>query len=721
MAEERDVEVRVIAGHDFSFRQLRGREAVSEPFAHEIELLCEDDQIRLESVLGTTLGLEVTVDDRKVRHIHGHVTRFAYAGTSGSFARYRARLEPWLALLARHRDQRIFQGLSVPDIVKRIFAKHKEARHDDRLTASYPARDYCVQYGETDLDFVERLLEEEGIFYFFEHKEGRHELVLIDDVAGSAAAEGYAEVPFFPREAQARRERDHLHEWESALAICPGAAVMRSFDFTKPTADLEVRERRLAGHEAAGGEVFLFPDRYHDTDRGKTLARIRLEEQQAGHARLIGQGNAAGLAAGGRFRLTGYPRRDQNRDYFIIGVEHEIKADPLRSGAASDDGEPYSCRIEVQPLDRPFRPPRRHAKPLVAGPETAMVTGPSGEEIHTDEHGRVKVRFHWDRLGAKDDRSSCWIRVSQAWAGPGFGAITIPRIGQEVVVDFLHGDPDQPLVTGRVYNGLARPPYGLPGSKTQSGLKSNSSKGGGGSNELRFEDAKGSEEVYLHAEKDETIRVENDKAESVGHDEAIDIGNDRSETVGNDETLSVGNNRSREVKADETVSVGNDQSITVTGNQGIAVGGNRTDTVGANEARTVMVAQQQTVGAARTVSVGAAQSHQIGADDGWVVAGDRSVSIAKGQSTRIGKDRSASIGGNEAVTVAEDATISIGKKLSITAGEEITIRTGQASITMKKDGTITIKGKDLKLEGSGKIDVKASKTITMKGRKILQN
>ena len=704
MAGARDVQVRIDADHAFDFLYLRGRETVSRPFAHDIELSSESDQVPLEDVLGTTLGLEIVVADRKRRHIHGHVTRFAYAGTHGSFARYRVRLEPWLVLLGRTRDQRIFQEKSVVEIVEQIFDEHG-GTFVNRLTAGYPSREYCVQYGESDLDFVERLLEEEGIFYFFEHEEGRHELVLIDDVATSTATAGYARVPYFPKDDLARRDRDHLFDWESALAICPGATVMRSYDFTKPNADLEVRERDPCQHAAAEGEIFAFPDRYHETERGRALARIRLEECQTGHARLIGHGTAAGLAAGARFALEGYPRRDQNRDYFITEVAHEIKSDALRSGKETPEDEPYLCRIEVQPLDRPFRPERRHVRPLVAGPETAVVTGPAGEEIHTDAHSRVKVQFHWDREGAKDENSSCWIRVSQAWAGPGFGAIVIPRIGQEVVVDFLHGDPDQPLITGRVYNGLAQPPYPLPANKTQSGLKSNSSKGGGGSNELRFEDKKGDEEVYLHAEKDENIRVENDKTESVGHDETIEIGNDRTESVGHDETLSVGNDRSRQVAANETVAVG--------GNQTITIAMNRSDTVSANETRTVAQAQQQTVGGLRNVSVGAAQSHQVGASDSWVVGADRSVAIAGNQGTRVGNDRSATIGSNE--------SLDVGKKLAITAGDEITLTTGKASITMKKDGTIVIKGKDLKIEGSGKIDAKASKNITMKGQKILQN
>jgi len=334
---------------------------------------------------------------------------------------------------------------------------------------------------------------------------------------------------------------------------------------------------------------------------------------------------------------------------------------------------------------------------VMPGPESAIVTGPADEEIWTDPYGRVKVQFPWDRLGKNDENSSCWVRVSQAWAGSGFGGIHIPRIGQEVLVEFLQGDVDRPIITGRVYDGTNMPPYGLPGSATQSGIKSDSSKGGGGSNELRFEDKKGHEQVYLHAQKNQDIVVENDKTESVGHDETIQISNDRTEQVGNNETLSVGVDRTRSVGSNETVTIG----------------ANRTDTVTANETRTVGIAQQQTVGAMRNVTVGATQAHEVGLNDAWVVGVNRT--------TDVGKDDSTSIGSNRGVDIGDDDTLEVGKTLTINVGDQITLKTGKAVLVMKKDGSISINGKDISIDASGKINITAKGNITQKGQKILQN
>jgi type VI secretion system secreted protein VgrG len=519
-------------------------------------------------------------------------------------------------------------------------------------------------------------------------------------------------VPFFPRDNLARRERDHIYEWQVRSIVESGAYLHTAFDFEKPKADLAAKRAQPMPHALASGEVYDYPGPHMDLGEGDRIARLRLEASQVGHKRASGAGTAAGLASGHTFRLTQYPRGDQNIEHLLLEVTHEIW-EPTYRTAMSGEAEHYLCNFEAMPANLTFRPPRLTAKPTVQGPQTAIVTGPAGEEIWPDKYGRVKVQFHWDRLGKHDESSSCWVRVSQLWAGSSFGGIHIPRIGQEVIVDFLEGDPDCPLITGRVYNGTSMPPYGLPANATQSGIKSNSSKGGGGSNELMFEDRKGSELVYLHAQKDENIVVENDKSERVGHDETIAIGNDRTETVGRNETLTVGNDRTR----------------TVVANESVTIGGNRVDTVTLNEARTVLIAQQQTVGAARNVTVGASQSHEVGISDAWAVGVDRNTAIGVNDALTVGGDRSANVDQNDSLDVGKDRsasvndndTLKVGKTLTVTAGDEISITTGKASIVMKKDGTITINGKDISIDGSGKINAKASSTITMKGEKILQN
>jgi type VI secretion system secreted protein VgrG len=329
----------------------------------------------------------------------------------------------------------------------------------------------------------------------------------------------------------------------------------------------------------------------------------------------------------------------------------------------------------------------------VQGPQTAFVTGPSGEEIHTDKYGRVKVQFHWDRLGQKDDHSSCWVRVSQGWAGKSWGEIHIPRIGHEVIVDFLEGDPDRPIITGRVYNAENPVPYALPANKTQSGIKSHSSKGGGGSNEFRFEDKKGSEQVYFHAEKDLDSVVENNETRRVG---GKGTGN-RTTQIKNDETITVGGNRTETVAKNETITIGENRTEAVAKNESVAIGLTRSHAIGVSDTLVVGAARSHTVGAAESITVGAAQSISVGAD--------QSVEIGSNSSTSIGKD----------------AAVTVGKTYTLTAGDQIVLTTGSAQIIMKKNGDITIKGKSITIDASGKVNVKASQDIVMKGQKILQN
>jgi len=354
-------------------------------------------------------------------------------------------------------------------------------------------------------------------------------------------------------------------------------------------------------------------------------------------------------------------------------------------------------------------------KPVIQGAQTATVVGVGGEEIYTDEHARVKVQFHWDRYGKRDENSSCWIRVSQVWAGKTWGTIHIPRIGQEVIVSFLEGDPDRPIVTGRVYNGDNKAPYDLPANKTQSGIKTRSSKDGAAANfnEIRFEDKKGSEQLFIHAEKSQDIEVEKDETHWVGHDRTKTIDNDetthvkhdRTETVDHNETIKIGENRSENVGKDESITIGANRTESVTKDETVTIGKNRTESVGESESISVSKGQ--------TISVGKAQSLTVG--DG------RTVNVGKDESITIGKKQDVNVGDARKTSIAKDDALSVGKKLIVSAADEISLTTGSASIIMKKDGTITIKGKDITLDGSGKINVKASSDVAIKGSKVTQN
>jgi type VI secretion system secreted protein VgrG len=719
---QREARIRFESGDtDFRLASLGGEEELSRVYALQVIVRHPKHTVSLPKLLGTRVTVEIDSYEGRKRYLDGFVSEASYIGIAGTDAEYEITLVPWLWFLSRRRDCRIFQNETVPDIVAKVFGHYEVADYANRLIETYEPRIYCVQYRESDLNFVCRLLEDEGIYFFFEHGNGTHKLILADAASAHKAGAGYASVPYYPPDLQARRERDYFDDWRADASVQSGRVTLRAFDFEKPRADLTAVENNPKPHKQADAEVYDYPGSYVELGHGDRLARIRLEELHAEHQRSHGSGTAAGLGCGVRFKLEKYPRADQNIEWLIVRIRHQIEVEEPRSGATTAAPEPYRCWIEVQDNKQPFRPARVTPRPVVQGPQTAIVTGPSGAEIYTDKYGRVKVQFHWDRQGKRDQNTSCWVRVSQGWAGGSWGGIHVPRIGQEVIVDFLEADPDRPIITGRVYNAAAMAPYGLPGNATQSGIKSNSSPGGGGSNELRFEDKKGSEEVYFHAQKNHTNVVENDKSETVHHDKRITIDNDRSKHVGHDETMSVVNNRTRSVGVNETVTVGAVQTVTVNGaridtvnaTETRTVAAVRTDTVGADEIRTVGGAQQQTVGTARNVSVGAVQAHEIGADDAWNIAGNRT--------TTVGGDRSASISGSDSVEVSNDHMLSAGKTVTVSAGDEITIKVGSAVINMKKNGDISINGKNIGVDASGKIDHKASGNITQKGQKILQN
>ena len=440
---------------------------------------------------------------------------------------------------------------------------------------------------------------------------------------------------------------------------------------------------------------------------------------------------AAPSPPGHTFKLASHPHEDavseHGQSYLLTSIQHSASQPPE---AMSEVGEgDYTNQFTCVGDAVQFRPERVTPKPVISGVQTAVVVGPAGEEIFTDKYGRVKVQFHWDREGKKDGNSSCWIRVSNPWAGQNWGGVAIPRIGQEVIVDFLEGDPDQPIITGRVYNAEQMPPYELPANMTQTGIKSRSTKGASSDNfnELRFEDKLGEEEVYIHAEKDMNRVVENNDSLMVGFeksdpgDQTIGICHDRTETVGNNENITIAVNRTEDVGANETITIGGNRTISVGASEAAAVAAQRTHTVGINETISVGAAQEVTVGGLQAITVGGVQTTTVGANQSTDVGANRSVSAGTNASMSVGKDETRKIGANRSTDVGEEDKLEVGKKLTVVAGESVMFKTGKASISMKKDGTIVIKGKDITLQGSGKINIKASKDVVVKGSKIKEN
>jgi type VI secretion system secreted protein VgrG len=704
----------------------------------DLDLLSPNENLALDDLLGRGMSVELVVDGDQPRFFHGLVAECSQNGRLGRYARYSARVVPWLWLLTRTSDCRIFQQKSIPDIIKFVFREHGTSDFEDSLSGNYTPRDYCVQYMETDFNFVSRLMEEEGIYYFFRHEQDKDTLVLCDSASAHSTTPNYESVPFYPPSEQVVREQDCITEWVLSHSMQSGKLTHTDFDFTKPRTSLLAQTANPGSYPKSDEELFEYPGRYLTVSDGSRYSQRRLESIQHQHERVRGSGNVRGLAVGALFTLEGYPREDQNQEYLVVSAVHHLSGLDYESGV-SDAAAEVTVQFEAIPSQQPYRSPLTTRKSRVAGPQTAIVVGKAGEEIWTDQYGRVTVQFHWDRYGKRDENSSCWVRVSQLWAGMAWGGMHIPRIGQEVIVSFLEGDPDRPIITGRVYNAAQMPPYDLPANQTQSGIKSRSSKGGSPANfnEFRFEDKMGSEMVTLHAEKDQEISVEhdethsvgNDRTKTVGHDETTTVTNNRTETVGNNEQISIGVNRTETVGSNETITIGANRSITVGASETATVALQRTHTVGINETISVGVAQQISVGATQAVTVGTSQNVNVGTSqtisagtDRTISAGNnQSVSVGAAASMTVGADESRAVTGGRTTTVGKDDSLSITNNLTITAGDSITITTGSASIAMKKDGTINITGKAITINDSGDTNIKASGNIVMKGSKITQN
>jgi type VI secretion system secreted protein VgrG len=513
------------------FSQLSGSERLGQPFQFDLSLRSDKGDLDANKVLGEPVAISCALPSGTgERFFHGLVSDFTQLSYGERHHEYQLVLRPWFWFLSRTADCRVYQDMTVREIFEQLVKEKKFSDFRFELKGTYKKLAYCVQYRETAFNFLSRLLEQEGIYYFFEHTAQKHTMVLVDDSSAHEAVAGYDSVPYYPpSKPAAMRARDHLTSWNYARSVQPGAYATTDFDFKKPSTSLLKSHSLQRAHSHADMEIFDYPAELpamKDTDgtalaagESARIAKLRLEELQAGHMVAQGQGNAVGLATGAKFALADYPRSDQNIDYLIVAARYSLTADAHETGERDDTD--FHVSVEAIDLKTQFRPPRVSPKPVVQGAQTATVVGKKGEEIDTDEFGRVKVQFHWDRKGKNDDTSSCRVRVAQVWAGQEWGAIHVPRIGQEVIVSFLEGDPDRPIITGRVYNGEQKPPYKLPDKASQSGIKSRSTKDGNAKNfnEIRFEDKQGSEELVIHAEKDFKVDVENDATWRVGLDE----------------------------------------------------------------------------------------------------------------------------------------------------------------------------------------------------------
>src|SRR3989442_1150664 len=583
-------------------------------------------------------------------------------------------------------------------------------------------------------------MEEEGIYYYFKHEDGKHVLILANDPAAHEPCPSQKTARYDFRGGAVIYE-DVITEWHYQEEFRTGAWAQTDYNFETPSTSLAVTVNGKNPYE-----IYEYPGEYRARGEGDRLARIRLQEQSTPCVVSQGSSGCRHFTTGFQFTLEDHYRTDLNKAYLLTAVRHVATQNDYQVGAGGGGEElTYRNSFECIPFSTPFRPQRVTPQPFVQGCQTAVVVGPGGEEIYTDKHGRVKVQFHWDREGKKNENSSCWIRVSHPWAGQGWGAVSIPRIGQEVIVDFLEGNPDMPIIVGRVYNAEQMPPFGMPGGAMISGIKSNSTQGGGGFNEMSMNDTKGTELINIHAQYDQQKKVE--------HDERVNVGNDRTEEVKHDEKITIGNNRTEKVVKDETITIGGNRKEDVTGTETITITGNRTETVKADETHSIKGARTHTVSKNEMVTVMLTRTHNVGINDMLNVGAAQEVNVIGAQTITVGALRAkteieseqVNINGGQTITlkgavnettindhsqkvvgarssdITKDDTLKVGKKLTITAGDQITLTTGDASITMKKDGTITIQGKDITIKGSGNISLKADSNMVLKAQKIAEN
>jgi type VI secretion system secreted protein VgrG len=611
-------------------RALTGHEGISQLFQFQLDLLSEDGNINFDQIVGQNVNVDIKLADNETkRYFNGFVSRFSQLPNEGQFAHYQAEMVPWLWFLTRTTDCLIFQNRSIPDIIQQVFQSFGFSDFELDLRRTYQEWEYCVQYRETACNFVMRLMEQEGIFFFFKHQKGKHILVMADSPAAHKPCPDQSKVRYEHSAGPGiAREEDTINSWQMEHELRPGKYAINDFYFETPSTSLL---SSIEGQVTQGGnkkyEVYDYPGEYEKRGEGDSWVRLRIEEEETPHAVITGSGGCRSLVSGFRFDLSEHTRKDQNGTYVLTTISHNAHEGGTYTGIVGTEAS-YTNIFTCIKHSITFRPPRVSPRPLMQGVQTATVVGPPGEEIYVDKYGRVKVQFHWDRVGKHNEKSSCWIRVSHPWAGKNWGAVAIPRMGQEVVVDFLEGDPDRPLIVGRVYNAEQMPPYDLPGNKTQTGIKSRSSLGGtpANFNEIRFEDKKGQEQVYIHAERNKDTLVEHD------------------------ETITVQNNRTITVDGTHTETIKKQTKITITE-------GTYTHDVAANTAH-------YHVKAALTEDYDATQT------------------------TLVAK---------EIKIVSEEATI------HVVAAEEIMLHTGASTLTMKKDGTIRLYGKDILIAGTQEV------------------
>ncbi|MBL7646027.1 MAG: type VI secretion system tip protein VgrG [Candidatus Hydrogenedentes bacterium] len=680
------------------FRRMAGVEELGRIFQYEVELCSEDPNITFDQIIGQNVTVRMNYSDSGARYINGVINRFARTQEVEDLTYYQATIVPTLWFLTRTRDCRIFQNKDAVAIIKEILGEQGISDVEYKLgSVTYPKREFCVMYRESYFDFISRLMEQEGIYYYFKHVDGVHTLVLINASSLHEAIPGYETMKFVLKD-KGSIEQNSIFYWIEMGQFESGRFVYADFNPKTPKSVLKAQSEIARANAKANLERFDYPGQFTVAADGTNYAKNRIEEFQADYQTFRGECVIRGTACGALYAMTDYPLASQNTDYIITSTTINVVGEDYTSTPIEGQKlDPFKCSFTAIRKTAQFRSQSLTPKPFVHGPQTAIVVGPSGEEIYTDEYGRIKVQFHWDRYGKADANSSCFIRLAQSWAGKNWGAVVLPRIGQEVVVEFLEGDPDRPIVVGALYNEENKPPYELPTNMTMSVMKSSSSKGGAGFNEIRFEDKKDSEQIFVHGQKNFDKRILNDSFAWIGNDHHLQVINDRKEKVDNDKHETVGRDHIETVTRDHNLTIKGKEAIKVTGTHSHTVEGDVIQVYKANQS-TEVTADYYLKG--DNIVIEAATNITVKVGDSYIAIESSGITIGTTGKIELKADGDITIesGGNTEVTATGDAAIEATGKGSFkgTGGLALespaTSELKGASTTVSGDGSLTLKG-----------------------------
>ena len=712
-------------GEDLLFKNLSGTEQLSDIFLWKLTMLSPRSNIQAKELLGKGVTIEIETEGPP-RYLNAQVTQFQKIGQEERYTEYQAELRPWFWYTTLSSDCRIYQHKSVVQIADEVLADYPFSVKK-KLYDSYKEIGYCVQYNETDFDFLSRLFEQEGIYYYFEHEDGVHTLVLADYIGSHKPIPGYEEIRYVSADQLGTAGEECIHSWTVTESIKSGRYVTSDYDFKKPRAKLQQVRSSSKDHAHADYEMYRWGHGFTDPGHGEHLTRVEMERLQQGQTLSAGRTNARGLATGHTFKLYLHPDDEQNTEYLVTTVNYEFNENPYASG---EDDPDWTLDFTAQKSTEQYRPARKTLQPSVLGIHTATVVGPPGEEIWCDKYGRVKLQFPWDRYGQSDENSSCWVRVSSPWAGGNFGGVNIPRVGQEVLIEYINGDINRPVIVGRVYNDFNMPPWGLPAAAVVSGLKSNTHKGVG-YNEFSMDDTAGNEQITIHGQHDMNTTVRNDQANTIHNNQTNTIHKDQTNTIKNNQTTTVDKDQTNTVKENQTNTILKDQTTTVKQSQTNTIHNDQTNTIQNNQTTTVKANRATVVKEGNNSLTVATGTHMVTVkkDSTHVVQdGNRSVIVTGGDYSARSNDSNASIYGKKSAELHGEETGAfvtsktlasvqspnvqignknieiIGEKILLQCdnsqisldGSEIVLSHGMHSITINSEG-ITIDGTLIKL------------------------